>query len=158
MSQRIKYVVVHCTATPSGREVTKADIERWHLSPEPSGRGWSRVGYTDLIQLNGELINLTPFDQDVIVQNHEMTWGVKGINKVSRHVVYAGGCDAKMNPKDTRTIQQKKALETYVKYMVLRHPHIKIAGHNQFANKSCPSFDVPKWLRSIGIHSKNIHL
>lgn len=157
MGQTIKYLVVHCTATPEGREVTKADIERWHLSPKPSGRGWSRVGYTDLIQLGGELVNLSPFNQDNIIQNHEMTWGAKGINEVSRHVVYAGGCDKNMNPKDTRTIAQKEALEVYVKYMILRHPHIKIAGHYQFAAKACPSFEVPKWLKSIGINNKNIH-
>jgi hypothetical protein len=157
MGQTIKYLVVHCTATPEGREVTKADIERWHLSPKPSGRGWSRVGYTDLIQLGGELVNLSPFNQDNIIQNHEMTWGAKGINGVSRHVVYAGGCDKNMNPKDTRTISQKEALEAYVKYMILRHPHIKVAGHYQFAAKACPSFDVPNWLKSIGINAKNIH-
>jgi hypothetical protein len=157
MGQTIKYLVVHCTATPEGREVTKADIERWHLSPKPSGRGWSRVGYTDLIQLGGELVNLSPFNQDNIIQNHEMTWGAKGINGVSRHVVYAGGCDKNMNPKDSRTIAQKEALEAYVKYMILHHPHIKVAGHYQFAAKACPSFDVPNWLKSIGINAKNIH-
>ena len=81
MSKPIKYLVVHCTATPEGREVTKADIERWHLSPKPSGRGWSRVGYTDLIQLDGELVNLSPFNQDNIVQHHEMTWGLKGLTE-----------------------------------------------------------------------------
>ncbi len=157
MSQKIKYLVIHCTATPEGREVTSADIERWHRSPKPLGRGWSRVGYTDLIQLDGKLVNLTSFNQDQIIQNHEMTWGAKGINGVSRHVVYAGGCDTYMNPKDTRTLDQKQSLEAYVKYMVLRHPHIKVVGHNQFAAKACPSFDVPKWLKSIGINPKNIH-
>ncbi len=48
---KLKYLVLHCTATPEGREVTSADIRRMHLSPVSAagGRGWKQVGYTDLI-------------------------------------------------------------------------------------------------------------
>ncbi len=152
MSKRIKYLIIHCTATPEGRKVTKSDIEEWHLQ----GRGWKRLGYTDMIHLDGSLENLTPFDSDSVIENHEMTWGAKGINQVSRHLVYVGGVAKNMKTKDTRTADQKETLETYVKYMLLRYPWIKVAGHNQFAAKDCPSFDVPKWLRSIGVENKNI--
>ena len=154
MSKRIAYLVFHCTATPEGRKVTKQDIEEWHLE----GRGWDRLGYTDMFHLDGGLENLTPFDSDSIIENHEMTWGAKGVNAISRHVVYVGGLDRKMKPKDTRTREQLKNMETYAKYMVMRYPWIKLAGHNQFAAKACPSFDVPKWAKSIGIASKNIKL
>ena len=47
---RMKYLVLHCTATPEGREVTGADIRLWHTTPVANGgRGWKQVGYTDLI-------------------------------------------------------------------------------------------------------------
>jgi len=163
-------LIIHCTATPKGRHVDADDIIRWHTSSkEMGGRGWSRVGYSDMIYLDGELINLTPFNQDSKVDNWEMTWGAKGMNAVSRHVVYVGGLEYDYETPlddddqpgymaaDTRTEAQLHAMEIYVKYMILRHPHIKVAGHNQFAAKACPSFNVPKWLRSIGIPEKNIH-
>ena len=155
MAKHIKYLIIHCTATPAGRVVSKSDIVRWHTSPSPNGRGWDRVGYSDLIALNGSLVNLTIFNQDNLIELHEMTWGAKGINSMSRHVVYVGGVDDKGKPKDTRTCEQKAALKTYVEYMILRHPNIKVAGHNQFSQKACPSFDVQAWLKTINIPLKN---
>ena len=167
---RLDYLVIHCTATRAGVMVDADDIVRWHKSPvKMGGRGWSRVGYSDMIYLDGSLINLTPFNQDNKVDNDEMSWGVKGINTRSRHVVYVGGLEYDYEtpldeddkpgqmPADTRTPNQLHAMEVYVKYMILRHPYIKVAGHNQFAAKACPSFSTPKWLRSIGIPEKNIH-
>ena len=32
---RIERLVIHCTATPEGRELTAADIRRMHCSPKP---------------------------------------------------------------------------------------------------------------------------
>lgn len=158
MSQ-LKYLVLHCTATPEGREVSADDIKRWHTSPKPTGRGWKQVGYSDIIHLDGSLENLVPFDLNNEVDQWEITNGASGINSVSRHVVYAGGLNAddKTKAKDTRTAGQLRTMETYVRYMILRHPQLKVAGHNQFANKACPSFDVPTWLRSIGIDESNIY-
>ena len=33
MSKPMKYLVIHCTATPEGREVSSADIRHWHCDP-----------------------------------------------------------------------------------------------------------------------------
>jgi N-acetylmuramoyl-L-alanine amidase len=155
----LKYLVIHCTATPEGREVSAKDIFDWHTNPKPLGRGWSRVGYTDLIQLDGTLLNLRPFNQDNDIDNWEITNGARGYNGVARHVVYAGGLTKDLKaPKDTRTKAQLNSLETYVKYMVLRHPDIKVIGHNQISNRDCPSFNVTPWLVAIGVNPKNIGL
>jgi len=90
--QPLSLLVIHCTDTPAGRNITDKDIIRWHTSPaEKGGRGWSRVGYSDIVYLDGSLVNMTPFNQDNKVDNAEMTWGVRGINARSRHVVYVGG-------------------------------------------------------------------
>ena len=67
-------------------------------------------------------------------------------------MVYAGGCDKSMKPKDTRTAAQLKAMEAYVKDFHRRFPKVRIIGHNEVAAKACPSFDVQKWLKSIGIN------
>ncbi|MDO5607637.1 MAG: N-acetylmuramoyl-L-alanine amidase [Capnocytophaga sp.] len=152
-----RYLVIHCTATPEGREVTADDIRRWHLRPKPQGRGWKQVGYTDMIHLNGAEERLVGNNDDAWVDAWEITNGVAGINSVAKHVVYVGGTDKDMKPKDTRTPAQRATLAKYVKKAIARNPDVLIAGHCQFAAKACPSFDVPKWLRSIGIAEKNIY-
>ena len=63
-----------------------------------------------------------------------------------------GGMTKDMSrPKDTRTPAQLKAMESYVMDFHRRFPRIRIIGHNEVAAKACPSFDVQKWLESIGI-------
>ena len=150
---QLKYLVIHCTATPEGRDVTPDVIRRWHTSPvSAGGRGWKQVGYTDLIRLDGTVERLVNNNEDANVDPWEVTNGAKGYNSISRHIVYAGGCDKSMNPKDTRTAGQEKALRAYVLDFHRRFPNIRIIGHNEIAAKACPSFDVQKWLKSIGIN------
>lgn len=154
MAKELKYLVLHCTATPAGREVTGDDIRRWHTSPvSQGGRGWKQVGYTDLFHLDGSVERLVNNNEDMNVDPWEITNGAAGYNSVSRHIVYAGGVDANDVNKavDTRTPAQKEAMRRYVLDFHKRFPGVKIVGHNQLAAKACPSFDVPEWLESIGI-------
>lgn len=151
---KLKYLVLHCTATPEGREVSSDDIRAWHTDPiSKGGRGWSQVGYTDLIHLNGEVERLVDNNEDANVDPWEITNGAKGYNSISRHVVYVGGvvADGKTT-KDTRTKAQKAAMEAYVKEFHKRHPNVRIIGHREVAAKDCPSFDVQVWLKEIGIN------
>ena len=145
--KRIEKLIIHCTATRPDFEITKRHIKDWHLI----GRGWKRLGYSDLINLKGELISLTDWNQDELIQNHEMTWGAAGINSISRHVVYAGGVNKNDVAEDTRNNYQNYTLEHYVKFILLRYPWITVHGHNEFSNKACPSFDVQEWLKEIGL-------
>lgn len=148
----MKYLVIHCTATPEGREVSAADIRRWHTSPPPAGRGWKQVGYTDLIHLDGCVERLVGNNEDANVDPWEITNGAAGYNSVSRHIVYVGGVDVKGKPKDTRTVAQRETLKRYVEDFHSRFPQIRIVGHHELnLGKACPSFDVREWLRSIGI-------
>jgi N-acetylmuramoyl-L-alanine amidase len=167
---QLTHLITHCTATPEGRAVSSEDIFRWHTSPKSmGGRGWRQVGYSDMIYIGGELINLTPFNQDNKVDPWEVTNGALGMNSRSRHVVYVGGTridpDAPYDEDDgpgymaadTRNYKQKYTMEIYYKYMILRHPQILIAGHYDFSSKACPSFDVAKFCREIGIPEINIY-
>lgn len=154
MAKKLKYLVIHCTATPAGREVSADDMRRWHTSPvSQGGRGWKQVGYTDLFHLDGSVERLVKNNEDMSVDPWEVTNGAAGYNSVSRHIVYAGGVDANDVNKavDTRTPAQKEAMRRYVLDFHRRFPGVRIVGHNQLAAKACPSFDVPEWLESIGI-------
>lgn len=151
---KLKRLVLHCTATPEGREVSAADIRHWHCDPvSKGGRGWKQVGYTDMIHLDGKVERLVKNNEDAEVDPWEVTNGAAGYNSTSRHVVYVGGVgkDGK-TAKDTRTVAQKKAMEAYVKDFHRRFPSIPVVGHNQLAAKACPSFDVQAWLKEIGIN------
>lgn len=148
----MRYLVLHCTATREGREVSSDDIRRWHTAPTwKGGRGWKQVGYTDMIHLDGCIERLVGNNEDAQVDPWEATNGATGYNSVSRHVVYVGGVDAEGKPKDTRTQAQEKAMRDYVRSFHERFPQVRIVGHNELAHKACPSFDVQQWLRSIGI-------
>lgn len=154
MKKELQYLVIHCTATPAGREVTSADIRAWHTAPTSAGgRGWKQVGYTDLFHLDGTVERLVENNEDGWVDNWEITNGAAGYNGVSRHIVYAGGCDRNMRPQDTRTPAQRAALAEYVREFHRRHPNVRIVGHRELPNvhKACPSFDVAAWLKEIGI-------
>ena len=137
----LKYLVIHCTATPEGREVSAADIRRWHTSPPPAGRGWKQVGYTDMFHLDGRVERLVGNNEDAEVDPWERTNGARGYNAVSR------------TTKDTRTLLQKNEMARYVREFHQRHPDVRIIGHRDLdKGKDCPSFDVKAWLKEIGIH------
>ena len=141
-------------ADVTGVQTCALPIWKWHTSPvNQGGRGWKQVGYTDLFHLQGGVERLVDNNEDAQVDPWEVTNGAKGYNSVSRHIVYAGGVamDGK-TPKDTRTGCQKKALEKYVKDFHRRFPDVRIVGHNELAAKACPSFDVQKWLKEIGMN------
>ncbi len=130
--RKINKIIIHCSATPEFRHVTVDDIRRWHVD----GNGWSDIGYHYVIPLNGTLQEGRDLKKDGA--------HVKGYNKNTIGVCYVGGCDSKMNPKDTRNEAQKEALDAVIKYLRLRFPNATVHGHNEFSSKACPSFDVQK--------------
>lgn len=126
----ISEVIVHCTATPEGREVSVDTIRGWHKA-----NGWSDIGYHYVVHLDGTVEAGRPeaFIGAHVVDHNTGTLGV----------VYVGGVDAAMGPKDTRTPAQRDALMALCQALCVKYPKIaKISGHNQYAAKACPSFDV----------------
>lgn len=147
MAKKLKYLIIHCTDTPAGREVTFEDIKQWHLSPKSKGgRGWRQIGYSDMFHLDGSIENLIANNGDGVVDSWEITNGAKGYNAVSRHVVYVGGKGG-----DTRTGAQKKSMEFFINLMLENHPDVIIIGHNAVSGKACPNFNVQEWLKEIGV-------
>jgi N-acetylmuramoyl-L-alanine amidase len=126
----INRIIIHCTATPEGRHHTAADIDRWHRE-----RGWAGNGYHFVIQLDGTRETGRPIEQ---AGAH-----VKGHNADSIGIVYVGGCDRNMRPKDTRTDAQKTGLLCLLRELRAKWPKAQIIGHNDLdGGKACPSFDA----------------
>ena len=127
----INKVIVHCSATPAGRDVTIADVRRWHVE----GNGWSDVGYHFFIRLDGQI----ELGRDLNTPGAH----TQGYNKKSIGVCYAGGMSEDMSePEDTRTDEQKDSLEVLLATLVRMFPGLEIYGHRDFSPKACPSFDA----------------
>jgi hypothetical protein len=161
MKKPFTYLIIHCSATPEGRSVTPQTVKNWHTLPKPQGRGWDRVGYSDLVLLDGSRYQFVKHNNDKWIDAGEITYGATGINAISRHVCYIGGMDKDKNtPKDTLTDAQNRMLSSIIAEVLAYQPDILIAGHNQFAAKACPSFWVPDYLRHrclVKIEEKNIY-
>ena len=135
--RRITEIIVHCTATPEGKDYTIKDITQWHKQ-----RGFSTIGYHYVVYRDGSVHT----GRDVNVAGAHCT----GHNAHSIGVCYVGGLakDGK-TPKDTRTNVQKASLEILLRKLRTLYPTAKIYGHRDFANKACPCFDVTKEYKNI---------
>jgi N-acetylmuramoyl-L-alanine amidase len=131
------------------------------------GRGWDRLGYADMIHHNGEIQNLTPYNEDDFVDSSEMTWGAVGINSISRHVALEGGIHPKSGElngiwpfEELYSDEQFVMLAGYIKQAIVDYPWIEIIGHNQVpgSGKTCPNFDVLQFCHNIGVKAKNVGL
>lgn len=146
MAKKLKYLVIHCSDTPAGRNVKAATIVKWHTDPAPRGRGWKVPGYSNIWELDGTMANIRQYNDDGWVQSGEITNGALGYNDVSRHVCYVGGWKG----QDTRTVAQKEAMKRYVLNFLRKHPGCEVVGHRDLQKgKACPSFDVKAWVKEI---------
>lgn len=128
-ARHITKIIVHCSATPEGRDVQPEEIRRWHLA-----RGFADIGYHFVVTLDGTVHTGRPIG---MTGAHCL-----GQNTVSVGVCYVGGCDSRMRPKDTRTPAQRKALRQLVAQLKEMFPEATVHGHREFAAKACPSFDI----------------
>jgi N-acetylmuramoyl-L-alanine amidase len=128
----INKIIIHCSATPEGRDVKTSTIKQWHTA-----KGWSDIGYHYVIELDGSVNMGRDIDR---IGAH-----TRGKNTGSIGICYVGGMDANMkNPKDTRTEKQKEGLKCLIKDLIKTYGALTVHGHNEFASKACPSFDVKK--------------
>ena len=137
-------IVIHCSATPEGRDYDVAEIRRWHLA-----RGFSDVGYHFIVRLDGTIEAGRP---EWAVGAHCVE---AGMNRRSIGVCYIGGMNKDMSrPMDTRTEAQKRSLVKLVRQLQVKYgiADSSVYGHRDFAAKACPSFDVKdllKWVAMI---------
>tara|TARA_R110000803_G_scaffold23681_4_gene57836 strand:+ start:1852 stop:2283 length:432 start_codon:yes stop_codon:yes gene_type:complete len=137
--RKINKIIIHCSATPQGRDVDIETIRGWHVDE----RGWSDIGYHYVIELDGAIKKGRP----VSIQGAH----TKGHNKNSIGICYVGGTekdDIKI-PKDTRTDAQKDSLTKLLLELKVDYCEAVIYGHRDFASKACPSFDATEEYKYI---------
>ena len=133
----IDEIIVHCSATPEGKDYTVEDIRRSHLA-----RGFSDIGYHYVIYRDG---SIHQGREESKIGAH-----CTGHNSHSIGICYIGGCTVNgKTPKDTRTIAQKTSLLSLLRELKNKYPKASIHSHKDFANKACPSFDATKEYSSI---------
>ena len=126
----INKIILHCSATPEGRDVKIDTIRKWHLD-----KGWNDIGYHYVIELDGQIQAGRPVE---LLGAHCL-----GQNKFSIGICYVGGMNKSMSKaKDTRTPDQKESLIKLIADLRKKFPNLEIHGHNEYAAKACPSFNV----------------
>ncbi len=127
----LRRIIIHCSATREGEEVSVETIRNWHTSPP---RNWSDIGYHFVIGLDGTVFQGRPIDKQGA--------HTRGQNADSIGICYIGGVDKDLNPKDTMTEIQDISLLELVKSLRLIFGELNLHGHNEYSSKACPSFDV----------------
>ena len=122
----IDFIIVHCSDSPQGRGDNAETIHQWHLE-----RKFSGIGYHRVILENG-----------VIERGRPLYWAgahAVGYNDRSIGICLIGDGDY--------TPVQMSSLFDVIHEMLDRSPSAVVIGHNDInKSKSCPKFDVKKWL------------
>ena len=133
----INEIIVHCSATPDGKDYTVAEIRKWHLA-----RGFSDIGYHYVVYRDGSVHN----GRSVNLIGAHCT----GHNSHSIGVCYIGGLDRNgKTAKDTRTTAQKSALVKLIRELKSLYPRATVHGHMEYANKACPCYDAKSEYKSL---------
>ena len=133
----INEIIMHCSANGPDSTIGAKEIRDYHVRV----RGWLDIGYHFVVRRDGTVEEGRPL---TAVGAH-----CTGHNARSVGICLVGGVarDGR-TPQDNFTEAQFKAAAKLVRQLQKRLPGIMgITGHNRYANKACPVFDVQKFVR-----------
>ena len=139
----IDSIIIHCSATPAGKDFRANDIDRMHKA-----QGWKGIGYNYVIPLDG----VVETGRSLSINGAHCP----GYNDHSVGICYIGGLNAMGKAADTRTPAQKEALRNLVATLCEQYNIIEILGHRETSPdlndngivepsewiKMCPCFEV----------------
>ena len=142
--RKITGIILHCTATRADWWASKRtsekvrEIKRWHVQD----RGWSDIGYHFLIDRDGTVAKGRDIARDGA--------HVQGHNKGTIGISLFGGHGSAETDKFGQhfTPQQDAALRNLIRDLQATYGKVPVTGHNQYAAKACPGFNVPAWFGS----------
>ncbi len=135
-------IAVHCSATvpdwmaEEGLAAQKAEIRRWHLA-----RGWRAEGYHWFVGRSGDVLSGRA--------ETEIGAGIEGHNRGVIHICLIGGHGSTETDRFSRnfTGRQETALRQLIQGISMRSRISRISGHNEYAAKACPGFNVAAFLK-----------
>lgn len=119
--------IIHCSLSPQGRGDNAETIHKWHTA-----KGWDGIGYHYVILEDGTVENGRP---EYWAGAH-----ARGYNK-SLGICLIG--DKEFTP--AQYISLEKLLKDH------NFKSDEVVGHYAVSDKTCPNFDVKKYLVSIGL-------
>ncbi|MCV6612430.1 MAG: N-acetylmuramoyl-L-alanine amidase [Amphritea sp.] len=128
--REINRLFIHCSATANFKPVPAADIHDWHQD-----RGWDGIGYTGVIQPNGDFERGRP---DYWVPSQ-----AAGNNHDAVGICLIGTDD--FTPEAMETLRAL-VVDYKDRYGVSVHGHNEVNPY-----KTCPGFDVQLQLRLWGL-------
>lgn len=145
----IKFIVVHCSATPPNMDIGAAEIDAMHRARKDMR---CKIGYHTVIRRNGAIEGGRPLN--------EHGAHVKGHNYESWGICMIGGVDKNGAPENNFTHEQFSSLRMVIKSYKVLAPQAKALGHRDLSPdingdgvisrnewlKDCPCFDVREWL------------
>ena len=128
--RKIDLIVVHCSATRCDRRFSVEDLIAWHDAR------FGFTGYHYYITRDGQMYQTR---HENLVGAHAV-----GYNQHSIGVCYEGGLTPEGTPADTRTREQKAALNALLRSLKTDYPDAVILGHRDLpgVHKDCPCFDA----------------
>lgn len=123
----ITLLIIHCSAVKPDQTSSVAQIDTWHRQ-----RGWKfGIGYHYVVRRNGEI---EPGRPEWMIGAHCLNHNAHSIG-----ICYEGGLDARGQPDDTRTAEQKTSLRRLLEDLHRRYPRALIVGHHDLdPKKPCP--------------------
>jgi hypothetical protein len=139
----IDEINIHCAATRPGWMAERtgaervAEIRRWHVQLN----GWKDIGYHFIVDRDGQVYPGRPV--------HRTGAFEPKVNATAIGICLLGGHGAAATDafEQHYTAEQGAALRALIDRLRAEHPGItKVTGHNQYAAKACPGFNVGRWL------------
>ena len=116
-------IIIHHVGN-TNRDVSAAEIHRWHRN-----NGWSGIGYHFVIRKDGTIERGRPMDM-LGAHCYEHNWHTVGVNLV--------GAFDDNEPEPEQLAAAAKLLAALCRYYGLKPDEDTIKGHRDFNNTACP--------------------
>lgn len=131
----IDKLIIHCAATKPDMDIGVKEIRKWHVE----GNGWKDIGYHFVIRRDGTV--------EVGRDLNQIGAHAQGQNTGSIGICLVGGISASGKAEANFTDKQWAELSRCARLFKAEYPKGTIHGHNEYAAKDCPSFNVQYWLK-----------
>ncbi len=142
---RVKWLVIHYSATAIEVDVSVEDIDRMHRA-----RGFTETGYHRYLRKSGVIETGRDLSKPGMFEQGAHS---KGENIASIGICYEGGVTRAEPNKgfDSRTDAQTKAMIRVIDDLLIRYPNAKVIGHRDMpgAATQCPGFDASAWWAKV---------